>query len=193
MSGFNFYDLKPPATDMFSDMEKRIAEWKALPEEEKLRRLDAGEGYESSECCKIIRAVGVLRLGGDGGCLCSHFSICNFDIDVACRKSEGNGGTLVRVGSGAIDSCPGDVRAVAEEVIRQIHLHDEHTEIRVRFASYEQDHEMKCVYCSKPRPQDAYLCLQCLRDTSVLDEEPIRYRHDYSRIEAAIMKGLHVR
>lgn len=139
---------------------------------------------------ELIREVGLHRLGGFDGCMCTHFSVQRVDVDVSCRKSSGGTkgfyGTTVRVHSRSLDQDGAELEQVAREVAKQIHEQDG-CELRVRYCDYLEDRDQKCVHCAKPR-EDApgYLCDACLTQNkpgtyagqTVADERDYR-KHEF--------------
>lgn len=74
----------------------------------------------------LLRRESVWNLGGYDGCLCTHFSILGFAIDVSCRKSSASqdGETLVAISANYGFDEPSEVHVacdlVAQEVATQI-------------------------------------------------------------------------
>ena len=130
-------------------------------------------------CIELIECYGVQQLGGGDGCPCSHFSVCGFQIDASCHKSE----HCVRVYSDHMFKQPQDCVEIAALVLKQ--LGDFSGGYRVRYCEYRDDHvngrwqdriwveEYQCCYCGKPRSNpDAYLCDKCLKDQNAVSSYP---------------------
>jgi len=145
---------------------------------------------DAEAAVKLLRQIGFYELSGMDGCLCGSILIQDFSIDVSCRKSSGSldfFGNLIRVHSGYMGVTPADLLAVAVEMVKQIHEHDDWSPIRVRFCDYNKDSKQLCVYCDKPRSdKDGYLCESCL-----VKDDPfrgkVRDEFDYRVIEGQLV------
>jgi len=132
-----------------------------------------------ADAVALLREVGLFRLGGTDGCLCSGCEIVNYEIYFSCRKSD----KTLYVRCPSMGTSMEDLQAVAIEAMRQIREQDNWSELRVRFGNYAETHQNKCVYCAKPRKDpDGYLCEKCLtgKDANGL---PIADHHDFTRID----------
>lgn len=69
---------------------------------------------------ELIREVGVHRLANWDGCICSHFSIRNVNVDMSCGKGRDRG-LWIESRSGDYENGDHDalLRPIAEEVVRQ--------------------------------------------------------------------------
>ena len=146
---------------------------KGLPERAMDQCADAGPDSPRSPHNPVI---GLLRqhefggLAGYDGCRCGSCEVHHVGIDVSCRKSSGGmmfprfHGTLVRVHSRSSDAYLQDLVDVGRWMLRHMIEIEETTPIMVRFCSFEQDHEQKCVYCGNPRAElFDYLCAECMK------------------------------
>lgn len=130
---------------------------------------------------KLIREHGVFGLGGSDGCACTSFSLGGVNVDIACRKSGSSGprgGVLIRVESPRLDVRGDALEAIAKasaDSLREGYS----DEVRVRYATEDQDGKCACIYCGKPRKYaDGYLCETCATaDNSFGD--PIRKTHGF--------------
>jgi hypothetical protein len=137
---------------------------------------------------ELVREIGIGRLGGFDGCLCTSCEVQGVNIDVSCRKSNGSTtkiapgfyGILIRVHSQHMDAGGDELEAVAREVAQQ--LAGEGCAIMARFTDYRHDAEGRCTYCGKPRSDLAgYLCDKCL----TRDRGAVAASHDYRRHDFA--------
>jgi hypothetical protein len=131
-------------------------------------------------CLEIISRYGFDQLGGSDGCRCSHFSICGFQIDVSCHKSE----HCVRVYSNDLCTHPEDEIEIAALIVKQFADSGEGGYL-IRYCDYGHDHknghwenkkwieEYSCCYCGKPRvDKDSYLCSVCLNNKDAVSYYP---------------------
>lgn len=115
----------------------------------------------------LIKEVSIFRLGYLDGCVCMSFEVKGVHVDISCRKSSGMSmfrdfyGTSIRVTSGTLDGGP-MLEDAAREVCRQLDEYG-HPTVTVRYSTWEQDQQCKCVYCNMPRSSvEAYLCDDCM-------------------------------
>ena len=120
------------------------------------------------EALSIIKEIGVDRLGGFDGCICTSFEVQGVEVHLGCRKGSGGYigrqikddfyGTIVRVTSRHMDRDDAALAEIAEEVRRQL-TDITHEEIMVRFCDYRHDKEGICDYCNEPRAERwGYYC-----------------------------------
>ena len=142
----------------------------------------------ATEAVELIKDIGVEKLARFDGCLCSQFSIRGFTVYISCRKSPAGidklrpdfRGTVVRVTESDMYPDAEGLRAIAEEVVRQV---SDDAPCVVRYCDCVHDINQTCTYCEKPRENvDAYLCNKCA-DTNNAVFGSISERYDLRKYE----------
>lgn len=145
-----------------------------------------------NQALELVKEVGIYKLSGTDGCLCMRCEVQGVYIDIACRKSgaamdqidPGFFGVKLRVHSRHLDAGGDELRAIANEVARQ--LRDEGYAILVRFCEYRFDAEMRCTYCGKTRTDTlGYLCDECLTKPDAFGDS-IAKRHDFRLLDFVV-------
>ncbi len=138
----------------------------------------------------LIKSIGIFGLDGPDGCLCLHWQTHGVEVDVSCRKSSDPMdrivpwfyGVSLRVHSRHMDASGTELRAIADEVAKQ--LAPEGYAIAARFCDYDCDKHVKCTYCGKPRQElSGYLCTACLGKTIVGTNVAVAEEHDFTKYD----------
>lgn len=89
------------------------------------------------EAIKLLREVGVHRIGGMDGCSCCEFKIQNIEISVSCGKGMERG---IRIFSPSLDYYPdsSELLPVAEEVRRQVEKNDGRGQCPIKLLTEEE-------------------------------------------------------
>ena len=101
---------------------------------------------------RLIKEKGIFGLCYSDGCVCCRFAVHHVNVEVSCRKSSvslpydaDNRLPVVRVhGGGDLDDF--GLLEIANEIVRQIS-----GDAVIRLCSYEDDKEVRCIYCHEPR------------------------------------------
>jgi hypothetical protein len=138
--------------------------------------------YYAKQLLSILDRVSIFELGCDEGCMCLHFSVAAFSVDISCHKSSGGRmfadfrGITIRVHSRNMGVGLDDLQLVARRIVATVHEAAEYTALLLRYCSWKQDDNNECVYCGSPRAVlTDYLCPKHLA-------QPIADTYDYSRI-----------